>query len=332
MLQANEALQVMLGYTEKEIVGTKVIEYAHPDFIQHWHELQENLWTKQIPSFQFETCLIRKDGSYFWCQVTSIIFRDQGTTLGYTIVEDINNRKQMEFKLKKLYDNQETMMHMVAHDLKSPLFNIKLLSDLLREKLEDLPMVEREKKEECFEVLNMIQDSYEETFAIIEDLLLIGELESSGEDLEETNLKAFIQSQLTTLGVNAQKKGISVSFLCPEESVYAHINQRKFSRVLINLFSNAVKFTYPGKQITISLKNKDHTALLQVSDTGIGIPEKLQANIFDKFTRANRVGTEGETTTGLGLYIVKHIVDLHQGKIWVESQENAGTTFFIELI
>jgi two-component system sensor histidine kinase VicK len=82
IMQINEVFRAMLGYREKEIIGTKIIAFAHPDFIHHWHELQESLWTRQIPSFQIETCLIKKDGGILWCQVTSIIFRDNGITLG----------------------------------------------------------------------------------------------------------------------------------------------------------------------------------------------------------------------------------------------------------
>ncbi len=86
----------MLGYPEEEIIGTKIVSFAHPDFVHHWHELQETLWTRQIPSFQLETCLVTKGGATLWCQVTSIIFRDNGATLGYTIVEDISKRKALE--------------------------------------------------------------------------------------------------------------------------------------------------------------------------------------------------------------------------------------------
>ena len=71
--------------------------------------------------------------------------------------------------------------------------------------------------------------------------------------------------------------------------------------------------------------------LLQVIDKGIGIPESMQASIFNKFTKAKRKGTEGEQTTGLGLFIAKRIVNMHDGKIWFESIENSGTTFFVRL-
>ena len=84
--------------------------------------------------------------------------------------------------------------------------------------------------------------------------------------------------------------------------------------------------------VTISLRGEDQRALLQVSDNGIGIPKHLQPHLFEKFTKANRRGTQGESTTGLGLHIVNQIVEMHKGKIWLESEENQGTTFFIEFV
>ncbi|WP_051359663.1 PAS domain-containing sensor histidine kinase [Adhaeribacter aquaticus] len=331
IIQINEVFRDMLGYTEEEIIGTKVIAFAHPDFINHWHELQENLWTKQIPSFQIDTCLVRKDGSTLWVQVTSIIFRDNNISLGYTIVEDISQRKTLELNLKELYDNQETLMHMVAHDLKNPLYNIKAASEFLKEDIAEIPVLQNVNKQESLNLIQIISDVSDQALDIIRDLLIIGELEKSYNTLEKTDLRNFIQSQLAKLKVRAQKKDIDITFLSPEEPVFAAIHQSKFIRVLENLISNAVKFTNKGGQVTISLKSKDQSAVLQITDNGIGIPEKLLPTIFNKFTRANRNGTERETTTGLGLYIVKLIVEKHHGKIWVESKENEGTSFFVEL-
>ncbi|MES2730175.1 MAG: ATP-binding protein [Bacteroidota bacterium] len=331
IVQINDVLLEMLGYSEQEIIGTKVVAYAHPDYIHHWDELQENLWTKQIPSFQIETCLVKKDGSILCCQVTSIVFRDNGANLGYTIVEDISERKALEVNLKKLYDYQETIMHMVAHDLKSPINNIISISSLLKNILEELSGVESETKAQLFAFIQMISDTSDRAYAIIQDLLLIGGFQST-QAFEKTDLKIFIGFELALLKLEAQKKGIAIRFHYPEEPVYAHINQEKFARVLENLLSNALKFTNVGGEVVLSLTNEGQRVLLQVSDTGIGIPEHLKASIFNKFTKANREGTEGETTTGLGLYIVKQILDIHKAKIWFESQENVGTSFFIELM
>jgi two-component system sensor histidine kinase VicK len=331
ILQINAVFQQMLGYPEEEIIGTRIIAFAHPDFVQHWHELQENLWTRQIPSFQIETCLVKRDGSTLWCQVTSIIFRDNGETLGYTLVEDISRRKALEQDLKKLNEYRETIVHMVAHDLKSPINTITSLTGLLKKNLQKLPPEPVfEKKEQSFLLLQMISDTCQKAYTIIKDLLLIGELQSS-HDFEQTDLISFLESQLGVLGVNAHQKGIVVKFDPPAAPLYASVNKDKFGRVLENLLSNAVKFTNPGGQVTISLSEEGRKIILQISDTGIGIPVHLQPALFNMFTKASRQGTQGETTTGLGLYIVKQIVEMHGGTIRVESRENAGTSFFIQL-
>ncbi len=269
----------------------------------------------------------KKDGAVLWCQVTSIIFRDNGITLGYTIIEDISERKAWKRNLK-LHEDQETMMHMVAHDLKSPLNNIQSLRGLLQKNVEKL-VAGSEKKEQSLTLLQMISDTCDKAQAIIRDLLFVGDFNSKT-TFRKTDLTTLIESQRSVLGLEAEKKGVILRFHYPSTPVYAHLNKDKFLRLLENLLSNAIKFTPGGGCVTLSLKNKGTKALLQVSDTGIGIPAKLQSSIFDKFTMANRKGTAGETTTGLGLYIVKRIVELYQGTIWVESQENQGTSFFIE--
>ncbi|WP_181306604.1 HAMP domain-containing sensor histidine kinase [Rufibacter sp. XAAS-G3-1] len=330
IIQVNESLINILGYSEEELVGSKVIDFAHPDFVHHWLDMQDSLWTKKIPSFQIETCLIKKDGTGLWVQVTSMIFRDNGATLGYTIVENIKERKVLEQNLQKLYEAQETILHMVAHDLKNPINNISLLTDYLKENLEKSQELVVEEKKENLTFIGLISETCKKAFAIIKDLLFIGDMNPNVR-FEKTELNTFLQTELAALGVEAKKKGVEVDSVHPGLPVYAHINPEKFSRVLENLLSNAVKFTKPGGKVTISLTEQGNKALLHVKDNGIGIPEKLKATVFDKFTNANRQGTEGESTTGLGLFIVKQIVDLHHGKIWMESQENEGTSFFIEL-
>ena len=331
ILQINQVFQQMLGYPEADIIGTKIIAFAHPDFVHHWHELQENLWTRQIPSFQIETCLVTKGGATLWCQVTSIIFRDNGATLGYTIVEDISARKALELDLQKLYEYQETIVHLVAHDLKSPINTITSLAGFLKKNLQKLsPEAAGDKREQNMLLLQLISDTCQKAYATIRDLLLIGGFKST-HDFEETDLGGLLESQLAVLGMEARKKGIRLTFDPPPVPVYAAVHRDKFLRVLENLLSNAVKFTEPGGQVTISLKPGGQRVILQISDTGIGIPAGLQPSIFNMFTKAGRKGTQGETTTGLGLYIVRQIVEMHGGRIWVESRENAGTSFFIEL-
>jgi two-component system sensor histidine kinase VicK len=117
------------------------------------------------------------------------------------------------------------------------------------------------------------------------------------------------------------------------KSLFINLNQNKFSRVLNNLLGNAIKFSHRKQQILVSadVQTERGTIIIKVQDSGIGIPEDLKSMIFDKFTKAGRKGTEGEKSLGLGMSIVKRIVELHNGRIWMESKENIGTTIFIEL-
>jgi PAS domain S-box-containing protein len=104
ILRVNQAIVDMLGYTREEIEGTKILDYACQEYVKHWHDLQEALWTRQLPHFKLEACLHRKDGSIAWVNVTTILFEDQGNTYGFTVFDDITYRKEFEESEKKLKD------------------------------------------------------------------------------------------------------------------------------------------------------------------------------------------------------------------------------------
>jgi PAS domain S-box-containing protein len=97
----NQTLATMLGYSKARLEGTRITDYSHPGNVERWRELQDTLWTKQIPIFQIETVLVKKDGSLIWCRVTSFLFADNEDTLGYTILEDITPRKDQKEALQQ---------------------------------------------------------------------------------------------------------------------------------------------------------------------------------------------------------------------------------------
>lgn len=328
--QINSALVTLLGYNKEDLLGKSVVNYTHPDFRDKWDILRHNLWDKKIPSFQVEICLIKKDGKGVWCLITSILFEDNKDTFGYTIVEDISDRKKLEEENKRFQDAQEAIIYTVAHDLKNPILTIKGLTDLLHKDIEHFSSTNKETLKRSLSLISMINGTSDKTFSILEDLLLVGELERGNMEKEMTGLKHLTESSLAIWRLTAEKKGVQIDSQITEE-VYAPVNRERIGRVLDNLLSNAIKFSHKGERIEVRLKQQAQKVVLQVSDSGIGIPESLQATVFDKFTKANRKGTSGESTTGLGLFIAKRIIELHQGHIWIESQQNQGSTFHIEL-
>jgi two-component system sensor histidine kinase VicK len=319
--QANPALVTMLGLPHaKHVEGHRILDFAHPHYRADWHHLQEQLWTYKLPYFTLDTCLIRVDGSLLWCQVHSILFLDDEQTLGYTTLIDTTKHTELQASLKRLYDSQETILHLVAHDVRNPLAHIKMAVELLRRDEGETPRF-----------LAIIEEAAGQAEAILKDVLYIGELDAVALPKQPIDLAAYLDAQLSVHRLAAQAKGVALELVVPPHEVRANLNPNKFGRVVDNLLSNALKFTPAGGQVRVCLSEAAGRPRLTVQDTGVGIPLEHQAHLFDKFNQAAREGLAGESTTGLGLFITQQIVRLHGGRIWVESREAEGTTFFIDL-
>ncbi|WP_255897514.1 sensor histidine kinase [Rufibacter sediminis] len=117
----------------------------------------------------------------------------------------------------------------------------------------------------------------------------------------------------------------------PGTPVYLYLDEMKFLQVMNNLISNAIKFTQDDGTITVKVEDQGSSAYLAVSDDGVGIPEAMHPILFDKFTKARRPGIRGEKSVGMGMSIIRNIVELHGGRIWFESQEGVGSTFHLEI-
>lgn len=329
--QANLALVHLLGYENKEaLIGRNLRDFTHPSFSEQWEILRENLWDRKIPSFEVEICMIKNDGNELWCLITSILFTDDGETLGYTIVQDIDIRIKLEKEAKRLKDAQENIIYTVAHDLKNPVLLVQSLNDILKKEMLPLYNSDKQAFKKNQSLTTMIGEASTRMLSIIQDLLLVGELEKGIVIKKMTGLKEFVGSSLEMWKLHAKEKEIQIDFH-PDQNVYASIDHERMGRVLDNLISNAIKFSHRDGKIEVILMQHSNKAHLQIKDYGVGIPEHLQPSVFDKFTRANRKGTSGESTTGLGLFIAKRIMELHNGSIWVDSEQNKGSTFNIEL-
>ena len=127
------------------------------------------------------------------------------------------------------------------------------------------------------------------------------------------------------------KKRIKIHFEDIDEPIHIMIDAQAIGRVFKYVLSNAVKFSQPDSEIIVKFIRYANVANISVTDQGIGIPKKLRPYLFSKFTKAARLGTAGEESAGLGLYLAKNIVEKHQGSIWLESEEGVGTNVFINL-
>jgi len=243
-------------------------------------------------------------------------------------VQDITAQKQYTDVLKKYSDKKNAILNILSHDLAGPLANIQTLSAMLSNDTKaEINHVQ------IRQVINIIERSSKQGTQLIQDFIKQEFLDSANVELikSRVDLVNKVKETMQEYWLSPLLTQKTFHFLPSTETIYLNLDDNKFMQVINNLVSNAIKFTPDGGEITVSLEEKEDTVLISVADTGIGIPEKHHATLFEKFTRARRPGIKGEPSVGLGMSIIKTIVEWHQGKIWFESQENKGTTFYIEL-
>jgi two-component system sensor histidine kinase VicK len=204
---------------------------------------------------------------------------------------------------------------------------IQNLSAIIKKKTSD------SETEELTKLINSIERISRNSVAMIRNLLNQEFLESANAELvlRRNNIVRTISETIEEYKRSENTLQRTFNFSASTDVIQIDIDETKVVQAIINLISNAIKFTQENGIIDISIKEVDNTVLLTVSDNGIGIPEKYHDSLFDKFTRARRTGLHGEVSHGLGMSIIKSIIDWHHGHIWFESKESEGTTFYIRL-
>ncbi len=243
--------------------------------------------------------------------------------------EKINAQKLQQNKtMEELVNSNRDMdriLHVVAHDLRSPVSAIMMMCNLMADEMEDPSQKE---------ILDMIVTSSKSQLALIGELLDFshqGAISAETVAREDVDLNELCRQVVAILYFKAEEKKQYINLTVALEPVIVNCSLEKINRVINNLITNAIKFSPEASAIQVTVSKATSTALIEVKDNGIGIPEKNRAILFDSFTTAKRYGTSGEKSFGLGLSICKQIVEAHGGKIWFESVEDKGSSFFVEL-
>lgn len=281
--------------------------------------------------FNLEYRCLKPNGDIIYVNSRSRVYYDgDGKPIKIIgIKQDITEQKLYEKRLSELNElNQKKneVLKLVAHDLRSPVSQIEGIVDLLKK--------EEENEEVKSKLLDMQEKACKTSKDIISEIIEISELEDrsyQSEMFEMVDLNLLVDDSVQRLYFKANKKGININTSLGSD-VFALVDPKKFIRVIDNLLSNAIKFTHKNKSITLSTHNSKKNVVLKVIDKGIGIPKENLPLLFESYSKkTRRQGTQGEQSTGLGLSIVKQIVEIHNGTIAVESKVNQGTTFTIEL-
>jgi K+-sensing histidine kinase KdpD len=233
-------------------------------------------------------------------------------------------RQQVQ-RLQTLEALQASFVSVVSHELRTPLTCIKTSVDMLQNTLDrDIPEV----KEELLDTISHHTGRLED---LVEDLLDATRLEAGQLTLSPqlTDLRRVVERTVTAFTPLVKNKGQVIELRLPEDLEPVELDRHRMEQVLTNLISNAHRFAAKGGHIGVALTSEDDHLRLTVSDDGPGIPPDEQERIFDKFY----VVTDGRglAGVGLGLYIARQLVELHQGRIWVESKPGQGSSFHVTI-
>lgn len=243
------------------------------------------------------------------------------------IAVDITTTKSNILYGEKINARKNSILEILAHDLKAPIGMINMMATAIQN-------LSRKKGEDTIiRYVDLIQSLCVRNIDLIRDLVNQEFLESTEVDLRKE--RADIVWGLSDI-IEQYKKSEDIilkkfNFTTSTAKLYIDMDSLKLMQVFNNLISNAIKFTPENGVISIDILEKDDTVLVTVSDNGIGIPEEFHPYLFDKFTRARRKGLKGEDAVGLGMSLIKTIVELHKGSIWFESAKDQGSTFYIEV-
>ncbi|RDC62398.1 PAS domain-containing hybrid sensor histidine kinase/response regulator [Adhaeribacter pallidiroseus] len=338
IIYISPSVQDILGFKPEELIHTSPYALIHPADKSRLITYVVEVLSGNPSVKNMEYRVQQKDGNYIWVDTgVRPIFNEAGKTVEVqTVSRNITTRKKTERKLKKAKKAaeisamaKESFLANMSHEIRTPLNGILGMAGLLtKTALNDAQQ----------KYLNIIDYSARNLLVIINDILDLAKIESGKLILEQIpfNIQELLQSTQQALEYKAEEKDILLivkSFNLANPYVVG--DPHRLTQVLLNLVSNAVKFTSQGV-VVIRTDILEETAthfkfLITVKDTGIGIPKEKQELIFDNFTQADPHTSRNYGGTGLGLTICKNLIEMQGGRIWVESVPGQGSEFKFEL-
>jgi two-component system sensor histidine kinase VicK len=334
-----EALAYLTAYTNlKELVDDKKKELIETDIngrLEGFKKEQEINLLAESNKRKQEYLVLLVVGALMTVAIGILVIRNWRRSREHVALLSKLNKHVKEQNLKledtlsalaKSNKEKDRILRAVSHDIRNPILAVSSLSELMQIDIENFP-------EEHREYVLLIQEACTHALNISNDLI---EISSSKQiaDLEKeyTDLNAILKSCINLLHFRADQKKLKLTLEQQHiGTLDIYANKEKMMRVINNIITNAIKFTPEGGLITVTAKAHEKEAIITIKDNGIGIPEEYHERIFDTFTEAKRPGTEGETPFGLGLSISKQIIEAHNGRIWFESIEDTGTTFYVAI-
>jgi PAS domain S-box-containing protein len=338
ILDANDAFLALLGYDRSELANISWQSISMPDEIPRARRGLTDLLSRGTVE-PVERQYLRKDGTPVWVLIAAARLGDRGTRF-LCFVLDVTERKRAAADREDAYERErvarrqaeettqlkDEFLANLSHELRTPMNAIIGWSHLLL-----TGTLDEENHQKAVEAIDRSARSQAQ---LIEDLLDVSRIVSGKLLLaiEPLDLRAIAEAAIETQRLTAEEKSVEIALEVPVDSVLVNGDGDRLQQVVLNLLTNAVKFTPPGGRIDVIVKRTPSEAVLQVADTGEGIAADFLPYVFDRFRQADGTARRKHTGLGLGLGIVRHVVDLHGGTVRaVSAGPGAGATFTVLL-
>ncbi len=334
----------LIGYdTDKEIIGESIFRFIHEDSIdiakEHIERAVSNLNTSDAP---FELRIISKDGKVIGVEAMDIGFVDGNKVLVMAVMRDITERKKTEELKKTVEENAKLLAEAmeydkikneffanISHELRTPLNVILGVLQLLiiyndkeTKNIRNMDRYINIMKQNCYRLLRLVNN-----------LIDITKIDAGFFKIKpkSNDIVRIVEEITLSVADYVEEKGLTLEFDTSVEEKIIKCDPDQMERIILNLLSNSIKFTNPGGKISVFLDDKGDSIAIRVKDTGIGIPEDKKELIFERFRQVDKSLTRDHEGSGIGLSLVKSLVEMHGGTIKVISGENCGSEFIIEI-
>jgi PAS domain S-box-containing protein len=311
----NPAYERGLGYHPTELLRKSAVDLVHPD---DRHRVLQAFSKSRLDSTALLECrVLHKDGDWRIFEAGADNLLHDPAVQGVIITSrDITERKQIE-RLK------DELVSTVSHELRTPLTSLRGFTELMLKK-----DFSRDKQREF---LTIIQNESIRLTNLINDFLDLQRMESGRQtyNFSPIHIDMLMREVAAIIAPDNGRHPLHTAF--PGQLPQVHADADRLRQVLSNLISNAVKYSPQGGRITVGARQQKGEVVAWVADEGMGIPPEAIPRLFTKFFRVDSRDTRSISGTGLGLSLVKRIIEAHEGRVWVESVEGVGSTFFFTL-
>jgi PAS domain S-box-containing protein len=324
----NTGAERILGYQEAEMLGRPYSLLFLPQDIIKGQPEYELAVARDKGRSEDERWHVRKDGTQFWASgVVTPLWDGQGHLRGYAkVMRDITERKRAETELAEANRRKDEFLAMLGHELRNPLAPILNGIQILR--------LDQKASPDGRKAIDMIDRQARHLTRLVDDLLDVSRITRGKIHLrkERVELRTILHDAVETTRHLIESRRHQLTVSLPAESVWLEADPARLEQVVGNLLSNAAKYTEPCGHIWLTAERQGPEAVIRVKDTGIGILSEMVPRVFDLFVQADRALDRTQGGLGIGLTLVKALVEMHEGKVEAQSPGvGAGAEFLIRL-